>query len=98
VTPEGKVQSDIVKYAKSKGFWPLRFEVMQMSGFPDLMLLGHGVVLFIEVKRKEDEVGPKGLQAHRLIQISNHGIPAKWFGNLEDAKEFIDEFEPEQSP
>ena len=94
-TPEGKVQKSIVDYGKSQGFWVLRFQVMQMSGFPDLMFLGYGKVFFIEVKRKSDQKGPTGLQAKRIMQINKYGVPAKWFGDLYDAKEFIDEFKPE---
>ena len=92
MTPEGKIQTSIVRYGKSQGFWVLRFEVMSMAGFPDLLLLGHGRIAFIEVKRPGKK--PTKLQFKRLDQISEHDIPAIWCDNINDAKEFIDGIKP----
>ncbi len=88
MTPEGKIQTSIVRYGKFRGFWVLRFEIMSMAGFPDLMLLGHGRSAFIEVKRPGKKATK--LQAKRLEQLKSYGIPAIWCDNINDAKEFID--------
>ena len=89
MTPEGKVQSEIVKYARKQGFMALRFEVMQVVGFPDLMLLGHRTAAFIEVKRK-GKVASK-MQEWRLEQIRACGLMATHCDNIEEAQEFIHE-------
>lgn len=89
MTPEGHVQSKIAAYAKKAGYLVLRFEVMQMVGFPDLLLLGHGRVAFIEVKAPGKKPGK--IQHYRLKQINDRGIPADWFDNIDDAKVFINE-------
>ena len=88
MTPEGKVQADIIKYAQSQGFLTLRFEVMAQSGYPDLMFIGHGTVGFMEVKKAGKSA--ESLQAYRLMKIRGHGVMATWCDNLEDAEDFID--------
>ncbi len=87
-TPEGKVQDDVRDLAKSLGFWVLRFKVMEMSGFPDLLIVGHGRVGFLEIK-KDPNTKPKGLQAYRLKQLRKYGIMADHVGTTEEAEKFI---------
>ena len=89
MTPEGRVQSAIAKYAKQAGYLVLRFEVMQIVGYPDLLLLGHGRAAFIEVKAPGKK--PDKIQLHRLKQIRDQGIPATWFDNVKEAEIFIDQ-------
>jgi len=87
MTPEGKVQADIMKHAYDEGFLTLRFEVMGQAGYPDLMFIGFNTVGFMEVKKAGET--PTSLQAHRLMKINKHGVLATYCDRLDDAEDFI---------
>ncbi len=87
MTPEGKVKSDVRKEAHKLGFWVLHIKVLEMVGFPDLMVIGHGMVGFIEIKKPGKR--PRTLQTKRIKQLRSYGIHADWTDNVVDARKFL---------
>lgn len=62
---ESKIQSNIIKYAKSINIFVIKIGVSYPSGVPDLLLLHNSKVLFIEVK------STSGKLSHMQKYISN---------------------------
>lgn len=69
---ESKVQAKIIKRYKSEGWLVVKIILCNMSGFPDLMCLKDGKVLFIEVKRKGGK--PRPLQTFVHNQLESYGF------------------------
>ena len=87
VTPEGKVQAGIRRKASELGFLCLKFSVIGIRGYPDLLIIRKGVVSFIEVKKPGKKLRPN--QHMRQQQLQRFGIRCEWFDNVEDAEEFM---------
>lgn len=81
------IQAPAIAYAESRGWMITKFEGGSENGWPDVVAVRKGVVVFVEFK-KEGEV-PKAQQALRHQQLRDHGANVAWFDNLEDAKEFF---------
>lgn len=59
------------------------------TGFPDLMLMKNGKILFIEMKRKRGGVVSK-TQIHTIERLRYYGFETKICKGFEDAKNAID--------
>lgn len=49
-TPEGKIQSEIIKYLKENKIWHIRYNANITYGIPDLIVIYNGYFVGIEVK------------------------------------------------
>jgi Holliday junction resolvase-like predicted endonuclease len=49
-TPEGKIQSEIIKYLKENKIWYIRYNANITYGIPDLIVIYNGYFVGIEVK------------------------------------------------
>jgi Holliday junction resolvase len=49
-TPEGKIQTEIVKYLKENKIWHFRYNAQVTYGMPDILAIYHGYFIGIEVK------------------------------------------------
>jgi len=67
-------QSKVIKEYKDKGYMVLNIIRLSENGFPDLMCLKNGKVVFIECKTGSDTLKP--LQRHRIDQLREMGFEA----------------------
>jgi hypothetical protein len=49
-TPEGKIQSDIIKYLKEHKIWHIRYNANVTYGLPDIIAIYNGYFIGVEVK------------------------------------------------
>jgi Holliday junction resolvase len=49
-TPEGKIQSSIIKYLKEHKIWHIRYTASTTYGLPDIIAIYNGYFVGIEVK------------------------------------------------
>lgn len=86
---ESKIQSSIIKYAKSKGWHTIKTIKLSESGHADIFMFKNGVTIFVEVKTL------KGIQSeiqkYREKQMTNNGFKYILTRSLEDFKTQIDE-------
>lgn len=69
--PESKLQTKIIKHLKIKNFLVNKISLCSVTGWPDIMALKRGHVLYIEVKAPGKQ--PTPLQAHVHAQIELYG-------------------------
>lgn len=69
---EAELQSRLIKKAVASGWYCLKTIQCNKPGWPDLMLMRAGRVIFIEVKQKGLKLRP--LQEYRKIEIERLGF------------------------
>lgn len=69
---ESAIQHKIIKRYEAEGFIVVKMELVNLNGFPDLMLLKDGKASFIEVKRPGYK--PRPLQEYRIEQLIKAGF------------------------
>ena len=93
---ESEIQKEIIAYLKVQGFLVLRTNAgsvrhnvkMAPSGFPDLMvIMGHGKVLFIEVKTPTGKVSDIQLNMHDRLIVSGHDVMVA--RSVEDVQKYV---------
>ena len=67
-------QQEIIKEYENQGFTVLKIIRLNKSGYPDLMCLKDGKVIFIEVKEEKDNL--KELQKKRIKELKQLGFDA----------------------
>ena len=67
-------QKEIIKEYEKQGFTVLKVIRLNKSGYPDLMCLKNGKVIFIEVKEDKDTLKP--LQKYRIDELKQIGFDA----------------------
>jgi hypothetical protein len=77
---EAKIQSKIRNYLAQEG-WMVQKQETSKNGFPDLMAIGVGEVIFIEVKATGKK--PRPLQIEVIKQINDREIHANWFDDFD---------------
>jgi hypothetical protein len=80
---EAKVQKKIKDFLESNG-WMVQKQETSKNGFPDLMAIGFGTVIFIEVKATG--LKPKPLQTEMMRQIRRRMSPVNWFDDFDKFK------------
>lgn len=69
---EKQIQREsVLKYAKNRGFLSYKIEKTNVTGFPDVILIRGGQVVFIEVKTTQGKVSPT--QEKRMKEIRSKG-------------------------
>jgi hypothetical protein len=70
---EKAFQTQVIKLAQTRGFihYHTWRSVKSPSGFPDLVLVGRGRVVFLELKREKGQ--PTDRQVHWLAALRNAG-------------------------
>ena len=84
---ESSVERSIVKYAKSQGWWTVKFFPFGIKGIPDRICIRNGVVLFIEVKAAGEKLRPLQAYIHKVMR--EHGAFVFTCDNLDDAKRIL---------
>lgn len=84
---ESRVEADICRYARSRGWLGFKFVSPGVRGVPDRLFIrsrgGRSQTIFIEVKALGEEPTPQ--QALRADQMRRHGAKVYWFDSLEAA-------------
>ena len=91
VIRESKVEAEIRKYAKSRGWWVAKFVSPGLRGVPDRIFIRNGVTVFLEVKRPGEE--PTLQQRKRHTDMRQYGARVYWVDSLADAMEVLNEWE-----
>jgi Holliday junction resolvase-like predicted endonuclease len=88
---ESKIQKSIRDALEARGWLVTKLIRCSEAGWPDLMAIRSGIVVFIEVKRPGCK--PTKLQEHRMNQLRRKGA---WCFTLSDAAQVahIDTFRP----
>lgn len=70
---ESKIQSDIVKWLKQKGYFVIRNREVEPIGFPDLSTISpiDGAVTYIEVKQADGRLSPAQSFIHTKLRTFN---------------------------
>lgn len=70
--PESAIQRDIIKRYEADGWLVVKIMLCNKPGFPDLMMLRNGEVMFVEVKRPGQK--PRPLQEYRMQELREAGF------------------------
>ena len=90
MTPEGKVQKEVIDYLKKKRVYHFRFQAqVNLNGLPDILALYKGVFLGLELKRP-DGGKPTGLQLKKLEAINENGGIGVIIDDVEQVKMLLD--------
>jgi Holliday junction resolvase len=94
-TPEGKIQSEIIKYLKENKIWHIRYNANITYGLPDLIVIYNGYFVGIEVKT------PKGrateLQKQMKYSIEKAGGHHIFATSVDDVYNLIRRIEKEHA-
>jgi Holliday junction resolvase len=69
-----KFQTKVKKEMEAQGYKVLKLITLSENGYPDLMCLKNGAVVFIECKEKNDTLKP--LQKLRIKELRDNGFEA----------------------
>lgn len=87
---ESKVEADIRKYAESHGCMYLKLAGRNQRGQPDRMIIKHGKILFLEIKRPGEE--PEPLQYWWMKKLKFHDMNSFWCDSAEDGCKLINTY------
>ena len=65
-------QQELIKEYEEAGYIVLKIIRLNKAGYPDLMLLKDGEVIFVEVKEANDTL--RELQKKRIDELNNNGF------------------------
>lgn len=86
---EREIETKVCAFAKAKGFWPLKLNVVAQRGFPDRMLIGRGTIFFIEFKRPGKK--PRANQVAVMQRLKGYGFETYVIDNIADGQRVIAE-------
>lgn len=85
---EKTLEQRVVRYCKARGLLERKLVSPGRSGVTDRIILGHGKVLFLELKAPGKKPAP--LQEREIRLLQKHGMNAFWADNFETAQRVID--------
>lgn len=88
---ERDVERYLIKECERRGWLCWKFVSPGRRGVPDRIVIRHGGVAFVEVKRKGGRVSP--LQVRRIEELTRLVIPARVVETKGDIDEMIREWE-----
>lgn len=83
---EHDIESYLMKQSKKNGFLCWKFISPSINGVPDRILIGHGLIIFVETKAPGKT--PRKRQIRTIEKMEAHGAIVK----VIDTKEKIDAF------
>jgi hypothetical protein len=89
MTPEGKIQSNVVEYARGLGVLVVRINQDAHRGWPDRMFLKNGGIVFIEFKAPGEK--PTLIQDLIHEQLRDQGFAVVVVDNISEGRIIIDE-------
>lgn len=84
---ETKIEAAIIAFAELHRWWTCKFVAPGLRGVPDRIFIRDGVVIFIEVKKVNEEPTVQQHKRHREMRAA--GVAVYWFDNLNDAKKVL---------
>jgi len=69
---ESTIQKQLIKWLESDGWYVVKLIQTNKNGIPDLICHKHSRTIYIEVKRKGEDLRP--LQQKRCSELNAHGI------------------------
>lgn len=88
---ERDVERYLVKECEKRGWLCWKFVSPGRRGVPDRVVIRHGGVAFVEVKRKGGRVSP--LQIRRIEELTRRGVAARVVETKGEIDEMIREWE-----
>lgn len=86
---EIQIEQRLVKGIRKKGGVCLKFEPKGVRGYPDrIVLLPHGVKLFVELKKPGGRLAPIQARRHRELRLLGHEVYVLW--SYEDVDYFLE--------
>lgn len=86
--PEAAVENYFHQLAQDNDFLCYKFRALGIAGVPDRILIGHGLIAFVELKAPKEHVRP--LQRLRIAQMRAHGAPTLVIDTRDQVKLFYD--------
>ena len=86
---ENQLQKKMIHALKLAGFMVRKINAENSRGWPDLVVIGHGVTAFIEVKIPTGKVSV--IQEKTLLEIKRHGGYVNVWWGFDGCKQFIRE-------
>lgn len=84
---ESKIESTVVRYAKSKGWMVFKFDVQRDS--PDRIFMRRGETFFIEFKATGKK--PRAGQQRFIDKLMEEGFVAFTIDDVDKGKELVDQ-------
>lgn len=84
---ESVIQSNIIKYLKSNGWFTTKLIATSTAGIPDVLAIKDGRTVFFEVKQPGKKVKDGGLQEYRIKELIKHGVEAYEVHSVNEVKE-----------
>ena len=69
--PEHAIEAYLQKQCEKQNILCKKFESPSTRGYPDRILIHHGTVVFVELKRPGEK--PRKLQMYRIEELISHG-------------------------
>ena len=89
VSLEKKIETQVCKYAKGKGFLTPKFTVVSERGWPDRLFIDpDGWMVFIEFKQKGKPLQP--IQTHRCTELTERNVSVLVVDSIEQGIEYVD--------
>lgn len=85
--PERLVQSKLIKGLERHGFWVQKVVGQSRNGLPDVVAVGHGMTIWIEVKRDKGRLSSR--QISEINDMINHGAQVNVVYGLDDVDSFL---------
>jgi len=81
---ESSIQSKIIKWLKSDGYFVTKLMGTSTNGIPDVLAIKNGKTIFVEVKRPGRKAEP--LQDYRMKELNMKGALAFVAHSVEETK------------
>ncbi len=85
---ESKIQSEIIKDLKKRGWIVVKAIMLSLNGFPDIMAFKNGETIFIEVKDAKGVISE--IQKYRINELINQKFRAVVVFSFNDYIKFIE--------
>ena len=83
MTPEGRIQSHLMKLVKAVGGFCRKLAWEGRAGAPDLIIIINGKIVFVEVKRPGGKPKPHQVREHE--RMAKRGADVRVIDNIHDA-------------
>ena len=84
---EKDLESDITDFAEVRGWWSTKYVAPARRGVPDRIFIRRSRIVFIEVKKLDEEARLQQERVHREMRA--HGAEVHVVDNIEDARRIL---------
>ena len=90
IKPEETIEVYFKNQSEKAGFLCYKFAPSGRNGVPDRILIGHGTVLFVEIKRPKAKPRPE--QVVQIRKINEKGVVATYVSTKEEVDKLLAPF------